>query len=337
MSGEIQRIVARLTQEGKKTRDFFGALSPVDLDQQVYTDGAAWRVKDLLAHLVATEATVLDTLKSILAGGPGLPDNFDLDSFNESEVGRRSQVSSGALLDSFSADRRALVQVVQSLREADLARPGRHPWLGWTTLGEVLQLVYRHSMLHVRDARRALSRRDPVPSSRARPQATAHLEGVSSRKQALILFLKAAHARSWPRLQLLAHDYLEVLVYPGDPSWQIREVLAHLADAEGGMLGQARRVALGEAALPDGFDLTRSNRRAVEKRAARTPEEHLHEIEASFSQWIDFVASLDEQRLEARGINAEGSRLTVEEFARQAAQHRLNHVADMERATHSSV
>jgi len=337
VSAEIQRIVARLTQEGERTCDFFGVLSPGDLDQQVYSDGAAWRVKDLLAHLAATEATVLDAVQGFLAGGPGLPGNFDLDSFNESEVGRRSKVSPGALLDRFSADRRDLVQVVQSLGEADLDRPGRHPWLGWTTLGEVLKLVYRHSMLHMRDARRALSSRNPVPSSGARPRATARLEKESSRNQGLILFLKASHARSWPRLQVLARDHPEALVYPGDPSWRIREVLAHLADAEEGMLGQARRVARGEAALPEGFDLTRWNRRAVEKRAAKTPEEHLHEIEASFQQWIDFVASLDEPRLETRGISAEGTRLTVEEFARQAAQHRLDHVADMEQAAHSSV
>ncbi|MGA2819350.1 MAG: DinB family protein [Anaerolineales bacterium] len=337
MSREVERIVARLTEEGEKTRDFFGALSPRDLDQQVYTDGGAWKVKDLLAHLVSSEATVLHTLKDILSGGPGLPDDFDLNTFNETEAARRSQVSLGALLDGFSRDRKALVQLVESLTEPDLGRRGRHPWLGWTTLGEMLQLVYRHPMLHMRDARRALNSGNPVPSGGATARAPVGIEQDSSRTEALILFVKTCHAQSWPRLQRLAGDHSEVMVYPGDPSWRIREVLAHLADAEAGILGQARRVARGEAALPDGFDLARWNRRAVEKKAASPPEENLHEIEAGFHRWIDFVASLDDERLDARGINAEGIPLTVEEFARQAAQHRLDHACDMDQAARSSV
>ncbi|MGD0576412.1 MAG: DinB family protein [Anaerolineales bacterium] len=181
MTGEVERIVARLTEEGEKTRAFFGGLSLRDLGQPVYTDGAAWKVRDILAHLVSTEATVLHTLKDILAGGPGLPDDFNLDAFNETEAARRSQVSREALLEDFSRDRRALVQLVESLTDPDLGRRGRHPWLGWTTLAEMLQLVYRHPMLHRRDARRALNSGNPLPSGGATPRAPAEIERDSSR------------------------------------------------------------------------------------------------------------------------------------------------------------
>ena len=176
MDSDVRRIVERLTQEGNKTRDFFRDLSAVDLDQVVYTEGAAWKVKDLLAHLAATEATMLGLLKNVLAGGAGIPEDFDLDSFNEAQVSQRSDLSPQDLLDRFLTDRQALVQVVVKLRESDLARRGRHPWLGWTTVGEVLQLVYRHSMLHLRDARRALVSRQPVPPTGARPRAAPRLE-----------------------------------------------------------------------------------------------------------------------------------------------------------------
>lgn len=337
MATEMERIAERLGQEGEKARDFFAALSPQDLGQQVYTEGASWSVKYLLAHLAATEATVLETFRNLLAGGPGLAETFDIDAFNEREAARRSQVPPGVLLNSFSADRQALIKIVQTLREEDLDRRGRHPWLGWTTFREMLQLVYRHSMLHIRDARRALESRYPVPPSGVRPPVAARTEKDLSRQKDLLSFLEASHNWAGPRLKVLVREHLEVLVYPGDPAWRVREVVAHLADAEQGLLGQAQRVAAGKPALPQGFDLARWNRRAVEKRASNTPEEHLAEIEAGFHQWMDFVASLDKERLEMQGVNAEGARVTVEQFARQAAQHRLDHVRDMDRAARGSV
>jgi len=42
---------------------------------------------------------------------------------------------------------------VESLDEADLAKEGRHPFLGETTVEEMIKLVYRHNQIHYRDMR----------------------------------------------------------------------------------------------------------------------------------------------------------------------------------------
>jgi len=51
---------------------------------------------------------------------------------------------------------------VQKMQESDLERKGRHPFLGITTLEEMLKLIYRHTMIHQRDIRRALEADRPV-------------------------------------------------------------------------------------------------------------------------------------------------------------------------------
>jgi hypothetical protein len=43
---------------------------------------------------------------------------------------------------------------VAGLSEADLQKTGRHPFLGETSLAEMIKMVYRHNQIHYRDLRK---------------------------------------------------------------------------------------------------------------------------------------------------------------------------------------
>ena len=60
-----QRLVERLLQEGEKTRQFFDAMPAVDWDVQVYSEGSQWRIRQVLAHFVITEASIQKLIKNI--------------------------------------------------------------------------------------------------------------------------------------------------------------------------------------------------------------------------------------------------------------------------------
>jgi hypothetical protein len=60
------------------------------------------------------------------------------------------------LLQSFRQTRAAMVTWVSGLAEQDLEKRGRHPFLGVTSLREMLKMVYIHNQVHYRDVRRAL-------------------------------------------------------------------------------------------------------------------------------------------------------------------------------------
>lgn len=157
------RLTARLLEEGQKTVAFFQALTPLQMTQSLYTDGACWTVRQILAHFVAAELSITRLVESILSGGAGVPENFDLNGYNERKVEALQDVPIEALLQQFTAARQVSAALAARLSAADLQRTGRHPFLGVAPLGDMLQLLYRHNQIHQRDIRQALATQNLEP------------------------------------------------------------------------------------------------------------------------------------------------------------------------------
>ena len=62
------------------------------------------------------------------------------------------------LLEVFKAVRKDMIIWVLGIGESDLERNGRHPFLGLTTLREMIKMVYLHDQIHLRDIKRVLNR-----------------------------------------------------------------------------------------------------------------------------------------------------------------------------------
>ncbi len=160
---EIEYLQQRLASEGRKTHGFFQALNPPDWDRPVYTTGSAWRVRHVLAHFISAETGYLHYLRQAVAGGPGVPRDFDIDAFNEAEVPQLDRLKPDDLLSAFETAREETIMFVGGLTPADLERRGYHPWFGDGDLRFILKLIYRHPKLHLRDVRQALDSGSPVP------------------------------------------------------------------------------------------------------------------------------------------------------------------------------
>lgn len=156
MAETPEHLATRLSEEGEKTRQFFQALSPADLGREIYLDGACWTAREILAHFVSTESAILVLLRDILAGGPGAPESFQLDEFNEEQVSSREELTPADLLEQLGQLRQEMIDLVRRLTEVDLQRMGRHPFLGMAKIEDIIKLVYRHNQLHQRDIRRFL-------------------------------------------------------------------------------------------------------------------------------------------------------------------------------------
>lgn len=162
-------ILTRLQAEGQKTAAYFRTLTPEQFQQQVYTTGPLWRVRDLLAHFVSAEHTFVFYGRDIQAGGPGAPQDFVIDEFNATQVAGFTQVSTLDLITQFLAAREQTLQFVRQMAEADFDRIGRHPWFGQVPLENMIKLIYRHNMIHERDIRKALETGQPVPHLDVQP------------------------------------------------------------------------------------------------------------------------------------------------------------------------
>lgn len=156
---------------------------------------------------------------------------------------------------------------------------------------------------------------------------------MSERKAALRAHMQMRHDQTWPVLQALTDDDLQVTVYQeGDQTWTVRDLLGHLADGERGNLGQVQRLIAGEQTVPKDFDLDRWNRSAVRKSAARQPAEHLDTILESYQRALKFLDDLPEEELDREGLHSSLERLTAEGFLRRMVDHRAEHVADIQAA-----
>jgi hypothetical protein len=157
MADTPTHLAERLRNEGEKTQEFFRVLTPAQWEQTVYTDGSIWSVRTIFSHFVATEASITRLIESILAGGPGSPEDFNLNAYNERKVNQLKETSPEELLQRFRELRIVSANLVAQMSQADLAKRGRHPHLGLTTLEEIIKLLYLHLQIHQRDIRRALN------------------------------------------------------------------------------------------------------------------------------------------------------------------------------------
>lgn len=147
-------LAERLQTEGEKTLQLFQALTPQQWDAIVYSEGSPWTMRSVLAHFVTAEKGFLKLLPAIAAGGPGASEDFDIDRYNASQQEKSKDLTPQALLDQFRQVRAAMSAWVAALTPADLEKTGRHPFLGQTTLAEMIKMIYRHTQLHQRDLRR---------------------------------------------------------------------------------------------------------------------------------------------------------------------------------------
>jgi uncharacterized protein (TIGR03083 family) len=146
-------LAERLRAEGERIAASFTALTGDQWQQVVYTESAEWKVRDILAHFVSLEKSILKLFENIRDGGEGASEDFSVDRFNAEQVSKLTGMSPPDLLAQFKASRAQMIAWVSSLSESDLQKKGRHPFLGVTTLGEMIKMVYRHNQIHLRDLR----------------------------------------------------------------------------------------------------------------------------------------------------------------------------------------
>jgi uncharacterized protein (TIGR03083 family) len=156
LSDKHQLIQKRLRDEGDKLLTVFEALTEAQWQSTIYTDGAVWTIKDLLAHQISAEREFQYYGRDILAGGLGAPEDFAINTFNNAAVAAMADRTAADLVDALRATRQATIDLVATIADADFARRGRHPFFGMIAIEDMFKLIYRHNMMHARDVRRVL-------------------------------------------------------------------------------------------------------------------------------------------------------------------------------------
>jgi len=150
------QIAERLKTEGEKTLDFFKSIPSDRWNEQTYADGEQWSIHQILTHITQAEDSVSRLIAHVVGGRGGVPEDFDLNSYNHRKVKEMQEDSPENMIALFAERRARTVSFVEKLKDADLQKTGRHPYLDIAPVEEMLKLMYRHTQLHQRDIRKLL-------------------------------------------------------------------------------------------------------------------------------------------------------------------------------------
>jgi hypothetical protein len=156
VNNELAHIRSRLAIEGEKAAQYFKSLSSTDWEQQVYTTGSLWQVRQVLAHFISAELAYQKYITDVLHGGRGAPRDLDIDAFNEAETPLMSAIPVEDLITQYRQARADTLRLTDNLEETDLSRLGYHPWFGEKELSWYLKLLYRHNLMHLKDVQKAI-------------------------------------------------------------------------------------------------------------------------------------------------------------------------------------
>ncbi|MGE5379191.1 MAG: DinB family protein [Bacteroidota bacterium] len=153
---EVTDLAEKLKSEGEKMRAIFGDVRDDQWEQEVYTEGATWTIRNVLSHFVTSERGLVKLFEQIRQGGAGSSDDFSIDRYNASMQARTKDMTPQELLEQYAQVRANTVLWVSGLQDSDLEITGRHPFLGETVLREMIKLLYIHNLTHFRDMKKAM-------------------------------------------------------------------------------------------------------------------------------------------------------------------------------------
>jgi len=153
---ELDELADKLRSEGEKFSAIFAGLTDTQWQSEVYTEGETWTLRNVLSHFVTSERGLVRLFEKIRLGDAGSPDDFSIDRYNTAQQQKTKDLSPQELLEQYKAIRADSIAWTLSLSESDLEKQGRHPFLGMTSIREMIKMLYIHNMTHYRDMKKVL-------------------------------------------------------------------------------------------------------------------------------------------------------------------------------------
>lgn len=153
---EITELAEKLKSEGEKIVTIFAGMNDDQWNMEVYTEGTTWTIRNVLSHFVTSERGLLKLFERIRQTGEGAAEDFSIDRYNAAMQARTQELTPQELLEQYKTIRAESIAWTSGLSEDDLEKQGRHPFLGMTTIREMLKMLYIHNLTHYRDMKKML-------------------------------------------------------------------------------------------------------------------------------------------------------------------------------------
>jgi hypothetical protein len=156
MSERIAKIQSQLDE----SRDYLNTvLDQVGdrWDEQVYADGLAWNVRQVVNHLVDSDRGHNNQAMNIAEGRDIIPEDFDIQRYNRRTTEKTTGKAPAQARAELAAARAELNAWLETLDDAKLDMRGRHASLLILSVEQILNWQATHERTHAEDIARALN------------------------------------------------------------------------------------------------------------------------------------------------------------------------------------
>jgi uncharacterized protein (TIGR03083 family) len=115
------------------------------------TTNPEWTGRDLLTHLAIAEPGLLARMRRILEGTSQLPPGFDLNIYNQRQVGKRKGETVAALRSALGESRGQVLAFLDGLTDEQLDVRGWHASGREVTVANMFEILADHETSHAQD------------------------------------------------------------------------------------------------------------------------------------------------------------------------------------------
>ena len=127
-------------------------------EQQIYSEGAQWTLRQLLIHLMLADHGQTNVLMGIAEGKNLIPEDYDINRYNAASVSKRQAVTVEEARDGLAQSRARLIDWLHQIDASVLDKEGRHPTLLIMSIDQILGLMARHEAAHTADIEALMAR-----------------------------------------------------------------------------------------------------------------------------------------------------------------------------------
>jgi hypothetical protein len=134
------------------TREFVltivGSLQPEDWERKVQGDDGQWTVKQVMLHLATSESGQIGTGRAMIAEKPTVPDDFDLNRYNNRQVEKNAAKTPPEILFGMAESRQKLLAFMAEVSAADMVKRGNHARGDVISLEQLFFRIGEHEAEH---------------------------------------------------------------------------------------------------------------------------------------------------------------------------------------------
>jgi uncharacterized damage-inducible protein DinB len=147
-----------LTRTREDLLQLVGQLQPDDWYKPVQTTDGGWTAKQMLLHIATSETGQTSTGRAIAADQPTVPDDFDLNRYNNRQIEKNKDKQPPEILLGMAEGRQKLLTFLEEVPEDALDKRGKHARGDIISLEHLFRRIAEHEAEHTAQIKAALGK-----------------------------------------------------------------------------------------------------------------------------------------------------------------------------------